>query len=100
PCQVLCSRGESCRAVCLKVFVVELMRELVQDQVPPIRGMRRAAFRGMRRAAFRIVPSQHQRSKPARGLTEPWFATSVPDITLEVPRFIRCVTRGINKNRG
>src|SRR5437762_977743 len=92
PCQVLGPRGESWRTVCLKVFVVELMRELVQDQVPPIRGMRRAAFS--------IIPSQHQRSKPARGLTEPWFATSVPDITLEVPRFIRCVTRGINKNRG
>src|SRR5207249_3469355 len=84
PCQVLPSRGESWRAVCLKLFVVELMRELVQDQVPPIRGMRRAAFR--------IVPSQHQRSKPARGLTEPWFATFVPDISLELPRFIRCVT--------
>jgi hypothetical protein len=32
-------------------------------------------------------------------LTEPWFATFVPDITLEVPRFVRCVTRGIGKNR-
>src|SRR5439155_19991031 len=69
---------------------VQLVGELVQHQIPPVRRICCAAFR--------FVPGNYQRAKLARSMTKQSVRALLPNLTLKVTVLVRLVARRVNQN--
>ena len=90
PRRILGPRRERWRSVRGVVLEVELVRKLVQHEIP--------AVRRIHRSSLRRVPGENNRSQPVLRVAEQVLPALFPDWPLKMPLSMRDVGRWINKD--
>src|SRR5262249_21077605 len=91
PCQLIFARCQCRHSVCRMIFVIELVREFVKDNV--------LSVGRISRAMFNRAPRQDQRTHSTAGLAQTAHSSLCPNMLTNLPFFFHHVYKGKTKNR-